>query len=77
MSEVEQRRDAGRDARGRATQGAVAEQLPSERARQAHGAAADAERLAKARRNAWVLGGMALAFYFGYMAWMFVRGSIG
>jgi hypothetical protein len=61
MSEVEQRRDAGRDARGRAT----------------HTAAADAERLAKARRNAWVLGGMALAFYFGYMAWMFVRGSIG
>jgi hypothetical protein len=51
--------------------------LPSERARQAHGAAADAERLAKARRSAWVLGGMALAFYFGYMAWMFVRGSIG
>jgi hypothetical protein len=82
MSEVEQRRDAGMDARGRATQGAVAERLPSERARQAPGAAqrgtdADAARLAKARRNAWVLGGVALAFYVGYMVWFLIRGSIG
>jgi len=64
MSEVEQRRDAGRDAgrdaRGRATQGPVA----------------DAARLAKARRNAWMLGGVAVFFYVGYMVWMYVRGGI-
>jgi hypothetical protein len=82
MSEVEQRRerlpserarqspgaaqrgdgDAGMDARGGATHGADAE---------------DAARLGKARRNAWVLGGVALALYLGYMVWFLIRGSIG
>jgi hypothetical protein len=62
MPEVAQRRDAGMDARGRATQGAVAD---------------DAVRLAKARRNAWVLAGVAVFFYLGYMAWMFFRGIGG
>jgi hypothetical protein len=37
----------------------------------------DAARLAKARRSAWLLAGLALFFYFGYMAWMFVRGTTG
>jgi hypothetical protein len=37
----------------------------------------DAARLAKARRNAWMLGGVALAFYLGYMLWFMIRGSIG
>jgi hypothetical protein len=59
MSQVEQRRDAGMDARGRATQGA------------------DAARAAKVRRSAWLLGGLALVFYFGYLAWMFIRGASG
>ena len=72
MSEVEQRKDAGMDARGRATQGAVAD---AGRARQAAGD--DAVRLAKARRNAWRLAGVAVFFYVGYMVWMFVRGGIG
>jgi hypothetical protein len=36
-----------------------------------------AARLAKARRSAWVLGGLALAFYFGYMVLMFVQGPGG
>jgi hypothetical protein len=73
MSEVEQRRDTGRDARGRAMQGAIADA----RGRATQGAVAEAARLAKARRNAWLLGGVALFFYVGYMAWMFVRGSGG
>jgi hypothetical protein len=64
MSEVEQRR----------------KQLPSVRPRQASGAAArgadeDAARAAKVRRSAWLLGGLALTFYFGYLAWMFIRGA--
>jgi hypothetical protein len=66
MSEVEQRR----------------EQLPSERVRQATGAAhrgdgagEDAVRFAKARRNAWLLGGFAVLFYLGYMAWLLLRAS--
>ncbi len=37
----------------------------------------DAARLAKARRNAWLLAGVAAFFYVGYMVWMFVRGSGG
>ncbi len=37
--------------------------------------AADAARAAKVRRNAWLLAGLALFFYVGYMAWMFVRSS--
>jgi hypothetical protein len=66
MSEVEQRR----------------EQLPSDRTRQATGAAArgadeDAVRAAKARRNAWLLGGVAVCFYVGYMAWIFIRAGGG
>ena len=81
MSEVEQRRDAGIDARGRATQGAVVEQLPSARARQATGAARrgddDSARAAKARRNAWLLGGFALFVYAGDVAWMFIRANGG
>jgi hypothetical protein len=48
MSQVEQRRDAGTDARA-----------------------------AKARRNAWLLAGLALFFYVGYVAWMFVRANGG
>jgi len=55
MSEVEQRKDAGK-------------------ARQAAGD--DAARLAKARRNAWLLAGVAVFFYVGYMVWMYVRGGI-
>ena len=54
----------------------------SERARQPTGAAsrgdgADAVRLAKARRNAWLLGGLAAFFYVGYMVWIFLRSSGG
>ena len=37
----------------------------------------DAARAAKARRMAWLLGGLALAFYVGYMVLIFVRGSGG
>ena len=63
MSEVEQRRDAGRDARGRATQGAVAEQLPS-------------ARTAKVRRSAWLLAALAAFFYLGYIAWMVLKAPL-
>jgi hypothetical protein len=50
----------------------------SERALKGTGAASrgdgkDAARAAKVRRNAWLLGGLAIFFYLGYMAWMFVR----
>ena len=81
MSEVEQRRDAGMDARGRATQGAVAEQLPSARTRQASGVAArgdgaDAARAAKVRRSAWLLAGLAAFFYLGYIAWMIFKAQL-
>jgi hypothetical protein len=66
MSEVEQRR----------------EQLPSERGRQPTGAAKggdreDALRRAQARRNAWLLGGLAVFFYVGYMVWIFIRSNGG
>ena len=37
----------------------------------------DAARAAKARRSAWLLGGLALFFYLGYMAWMFIRSAGG
>jgi hypothetical protein len=50
------------DARGRATQGAVAE---------------DAARAARVRRNAWLLGGCAVFVYLGYIAWMFLRAAGG
>lgn len=54
----------------------------SDGSRQAVGAVqrgdgADAARAAKVRRNAWLLAGVAVFFYFGYMAWMLVRGSVG
>jgi hypothetical protein len=54
--------DAGMDARSRATQGAVAD---------------DAARAAKVRRSAWLLAGLALFFYVGYLAWMFLRSAGG
>ena len=54
--------DAGMDARGRATQGAVAE---------------DAARAARVRRNAWLLAGCAVLVYVGYIAWMFFRAQGG
>ena len=38
---------------------------------------ADAARAAKMRRSAWLLAGLALAFYLGYIAWMFVRSNGG
>ena len=53
--------DAGMDARGRAMHAAIAEDA----------------RAAKARRNAWLLAGLALFFYVGYVAWMFVRANGG
>jgi hypothetical protein len=98
MSKVEQRRDAGMDARGRATQGAVAEQLPTRTrmseveqrreqlptrtTQEAPGAArrgdgAEAARSAKARRNAWLLAGLAVFFYVAYLLWMVLRARGG
>jgi hypothetical protein len=62
MSEVEQRRDAGRDARGRTTHGAVVD---------------DAARATRVRRNAWLLAGCAVFVYLGYIAWMFFRAAGG
>ena len=63
MSDVEQRR----------------KQLPNVTKRRAPGASErgdgdDAARAARARRSAWLLGGLALAFYVGYMVLVFVRG---
>ena len=55
----------------------------SDRAFKAAGAAqrgdgdADAARAAKVRRNAWLLGAVAVLVYFGYIAWMAVRASSG
>jgi hypothetical protein len=53
----------------------------SDRARQATGAASrgdeDPARAVKVRRNAWLLGGLALFFYVGYMVWIFFRASGG
>jgi len=54
--------DAGMDARGRAMQGAIAE---------------DAARAARVRRNAWLLAGCAVLVYVGYIAWMFFRAQGG
>lgn len=34
-------------------------------------------RAAKVRRNAWLLAGLAVFFYFGYMAWMVIRAGNG
>ena len=66
MSAVEQRR----------------EQLPSDRALKATGAAQrgdgiDAARAARVRRNAWLLAGCAAFVYLGYIAWMFFRAAGG
>jgi hypothetical protein len=33
----------------------------------------DAARAAKVRRNAWLLGALAVFFYLGYMAWIYLR----
>ena len=33
----------------------------------------DAARAAKVRRSAWLLGGLAIFFYVGYMMWIFIR----
>ena len=52
----------GRDARGRATQGAVADE--------------DAARAAKVRRSAWLLAGLAVLFYLGYIAWMILKAPL-
>jgi len=41
------------------------------------GDGADAARAAKMRRNAWLLGGLALFFYVGYIVWMFIRANGG
>jgi hypothetical protein len=71
MSEVEQRRDAGMDARGRTTQGAVAEQLPTRTV-----ADEDAARAAKVKRSAWLLAGLAAFFYLGYIAWMMLKAQL-
>ena len=54
----------------------------SGRALKATGAASrgdgeDAVRAAKIRRNAWLLGGLAVFFYVGYMVWIFVRAGNG
>ena len=38
---------------------------------------ADAARAAKVRRNAWLLGAVAVLVYLGYIAWMAVRASSG
>ena len=37
----------------------------------------DAARAAKVRRNAWLLGAVAVLVYLGYIAWMAVRASSG
>jgi hypothetical protein len=37
----------------------------------------DAARAAKARRNAWLLAGLAVFVYLGYIAWMFMRANGG
>jgi hypothetical protein len=72
-------RDAGMDARGRATQARVGMPAVEQRREQLPRAVADedAARAAKARRNAWLLAGLALFFYVGYIAWMFVRANGG
>ena len=37
----------------------------------------DAARAAKVRRNAWLLAGLAVFFYLGYMALILIRGGAG
>ena len=41
------------------------------------GADADGARAAKIRRNAWLLGGLAVFFYVGYMVWIVIRAGGG
>jgi len=53
------------------------EQLPTPARMPRAVAGEDAARAAKVRRNAWLLAGLALFFYFGYMAWMLVRTAGG
>jgi hypothetical protein len=53
--------DAGMDTRGRPMQGAIAE---------------DAARAAKVRRNAWLLAGLALFFYVGFMVWTLIKADL-
>jgi hypothetical protein len=53
----------------------------SERSRQAPGAAPrgggeDAARAAKVRRSAWLLAGLALFFYVGFIVWTFIKGQL-
>ena len=62
MSEVEQRR----------------EQLPTRTGMsEVEQRREDALRHARVRRNAWLLGGLAVFFYVGYMAWIFLRSNGG
>lgn len=49
----------------------------SDKALKAAANAADAARAAKVRRNAWLLGTVAVLVYLGYIAWMAVRASSG
>ena len=37
----------------------------------------EAARAAKVRRNAWLLAGLAVFFYLGYMAWIVLRAQAG
>jgi hypothetical protein len=75
MSEVEQRMERLPSARARQAAGAAQRGDGAGRATRAAVAGEDAMRLAKARRNAWLLAGLAVFFYVGYIAWMFVRAS--
>jgi hypothetical protein len=70
--------DAGMDARGRAMHARAGMTAVEQRREQLPRAIAeDAVRAARVRRNAWLLGGLAVFFYLGYMAWMFFRASGG
>jgi hypothetical protein len=53
----------------------------SARTHQASGAAgrgdgADAARAAKVRRNAWLLAGLAVFFYLGFIAWNLIKAQL-
>ncbi len=43
----------------------------------AHRGDANGARAGKAKRHAWVLAGLAVFFYVGYMAWMVLRANGG
>ena len=79
MSEVEQRRERLPSARARPTPGAAqrGDADMHARRRAMHGGVAEEARAAKARRSAWLLAGLALFFYVGYVAWMFIRANGG